>query len=334
MLPAKVASISAQPIRGTFGNIYLAWEYLSFMKPSWHDLFYWHLLGFKTDLALILGLASSWIKLLGRYARGWEDSFLVRILQALSTWVTVSFVPFNIDCNWPLLSLLRTAIRQFRVLAIVNLQSMVSPPCNDVWHGNQAWPAQLVFLLSPVQAVSQPYTPYNIEVRTSTGHEMPVSIVISTSNAHMDLKVWSLYTHHQPWPSKRIPHGKPILCLQLLRVEQYLLSTAQSPKPPKNTDKPTAIIHHISLRMRSSLTAISASSLPDFNPTAPFCGIFLHFARSDGLIFTSNGGISVNCVRNVWISHKLTHVHAAEHHDSGENGISHRGLVPARTKAN
>lgn len=66
------------------------------------------------------------------------------------------------------------------------------------------------------------------------------------------------------------------------------MSKAQIPKPPKNIDKPTTIIHHISLNIRLSLRAISAVSFDFVLDSAISCTVLVpYFLWKDGLRFTS-----------------------------------------------
>jgi hypothetical protein len=44
---------------------------------------------------------------------------------------------------------------------------------NDVWHGENAWPGKLEVVVPSIEAVSQPDTPHNVEIRAGTCHEMP-----------------------------------------------------------------------------------------------------------------------------------------------------------------
>lgn len=102
----------------------------------------------------------------------------------------------------------------------------------------------------------------------------------------LNAKKHSKFTYHQPWPSRNIPQGNPISCLQRRIVPQYLMSNAQIPNPPRKIERPMATINHISFNIRVSLCAFAKRS--DFdNPPTGFCGAVAYFRFNDGRIFTS-----------------------------------------------
>jgi hypothetical protein len=62
--------------------------------------------------------------------------------------------------------------------------------------------------------------------------------------------------HHHPWPSNKIPHGKPISLRQLRKVEQNSLSKVQIKNPPATALTPQAIIFHIVRKIATSLVSL------------------------------------------------------------------------------
>jgi hypothetical protein len=97
---------------------------------------------------------------------------------------------------------------------------------------------------------------------TSTRHQMPKRSRVSLI-AHQFIQLQA--THHQPWPSNRIPHGSPIACLHFLKREQHWLSSNQMPKPPRKRKRPQATMYHMdsrtsAFRWSSALPVVSATS--------------------------------------------------------------------------
>lgn len=106
-------------------------------------------------------------------------------------------------------------------------------------------------------------------------------------------------TYHHPCPSRRIPHGNPMLRLQTRRVEQYLMSSPQSPKPPRKILSPRPTINHISLRMALSLYSFANRS--DFDISTGFLAE-PYFARREGRRLTSMTYMERNSTTAVMIA--------------------------------
>ena len=49
------------------------------------------------------------------------------------------------------------------------------PSANNVREGVHVRPVETVFVLAVIETMAEPYTPYDIEVRTDAGHDMPIS---------------------------------------------------------------------------------------------------------------------------------------------------------------
>lgn len=95
-------------------------------------------------------------------------------------------------------------------------------------------------------------------------------------------------TNHHPWPSSRIPQGKPTSRLHLRIVLQKTRSRTQMAKPPKNIERPHATIIHIILIICLSLFSLAKSCVSEIDPgTTYFFGIVAYFARNDGRMLTS-----------------------------------------------
>lgn len=75
-------------------------------------------------------------------------------------------------------------------------------------------PIEHELILSPVETVAKEHSPYEVEVRSDAGHQMPWTCQQQPISITIDFHL------HHPCPSNKIPHGNPTLYLQRRIFEQ------------------------------------------------------------------------------------------------------------------
>ena len=105
------------------------------------------------------------------------------------------------------------------------------------------WPHQVDLTLPAVTAIVQPESISDIQIRSNTSEYVPW-YGISFKRSFL-----IIITHHQPWPSRSIPHGNPSSLLHRRNEEQKMLSKFQIRKPIAIELIPQAIIIHIFRRI-------------------------------------------------------------------------------------
>lgn len=124
--------------------------------------------------------------------------------------------------------------------------------CTDgLWKREERRPAQGIFILPTIQTMTEPDSPGYVEIGPEAGHQMPNPLLILFPD------IVHFQTHHQPCPSNRIPHGRPICLLQLRSDGQYALSRFHIRNPPRNIDKPVPIMVHIVDRILASRRSLT-----------------------------------------------------------------------------
>lgn len=163
-------------------------------------------------------------------------------------------------------------------------RSARTTPLNHRDRPYNTWPHKLVFVLPPVETVPEPDAPGDVKVCSRAGHDMPA--VVSAVIMQRERKTTA---YHQPWPSRKIPQGKPICLLHLLSVGQNMLSSVQMANPLRNMLNPYAIIIHMCRNIFSSRRSILSCStfltvpVPFGWSTATDRPVYL----SEGLMLTS-----------------------------------------------
>ena len=94
---------------------------------------------------------------------------------------------------------------------------------------------------------------------------IPVMICLCTPTSIISITIFpaedGTSSYHQPWPSKKIPQGKPISRRQRLRTGQNTLSKFQIKNPRPIAPSPKATNFHILLRILASRRSIRVRSV-------------------------------------------------------------------------